>query len=69
MGGYVYFRDFQLQTIQTNIIHSYAMTETITHVALRKVNGQQKSDDYHALKGVRTRFRKIGATFLLQYAV
>ncbi len=42
----------QLQSLQTKIFHSYAMTETITHVAVRQVNGAQKSDEYLALKGV-----------------
>lgn len=42
----------QLQKIKTKVYHSYAMTETLTHVALRKVNGKEKSDIYHALQGV-----------------
>lgn len=42
----------QLQEVKTNIYHSYAMTETLTHVALRKVNGKVKSDIYHAMRGV-----------------
>ncbi len=42
----------QLQKVKTKVYHSYAMTETLTHVALRKVNGKTKSDIYHALQGV-----------------
>ena len=42
----------RLQHIDTNVFHSYAMTETLTHVAVRKVNGMEKSDIYHALEDV-----------------
>lgn len=41
-----------LQNVQTKIYHSYSMTETLTHVALRKVNGALKSDIYHAIPGI-----------------
>ncbi|MCK5470798.1 MAG: O-succinylbenzoic acid--CoA ligase, partial [Cyclobacteriaceae bacterium] len=37
---------------KAKVFQSYAMTETLTHVALRKVNGKEKSDIYHALQGV-----------------
>ncbi len=42
----------QLQTLPGRVYHSYAMTETLTHVALRMVHGQEKSDVYSALPGV-----------------
>jgi o-succinylbenzoate---CoA ligase len=42
----------QLQVLQGRIYHSYAMTETLTHVALRIVNGLGKSNVYSALPGV-----------------
>ena len=42
----------QLQNVPSEVSHSYAMTETLTHVALRKVNGKEKSETYHALEGV-----------------
>lgn len=42
----------KLQKLKTKIYHSYSMTETLTHVALRSVNGIEKSDIYHALKGI-----------------
>lgn len=44
--------DKSLQDIEANVFHSYAMTETLTHVALRNVNGIEKSDVYYALDGV-----------------
>lgn len=42
----------QLQKISPEVFHSYAMTETLSHVALRKVNGTNKSAYFHALDGV-----------------
>lgn len=41
-----------LQKVKTKVYHSYAMTETLTHVALRQVNGEEKSNIYYALQGV-----------------
>lgn len=42
----------KLQNIAPVVFHSYGMTETITHVALRRVNGEEPSDFYRALDGV-----------------
>ncbi|MDZ7607379.1 MAG: AMP-binding protein [Cyclobacteriaceae bacterium] len=42
----------QLQALPGRVYHSYAMTETLTHVALREVVGPGKSDLYTALPGV-----------------
>ena len=42
----------KLQRQKAQIWHSYAMTETLTHVALRHVNGTEKSLAFHALPGV-----------------
>jgi len=41
-----------LISINSEIYHSYAMTETLTHTALRKISGDEKTDIYHALEGV-----------------
>ncbi|MEJ2596236.1 MAG: AMP-binding protein [bacterium] len=46
------FLEDQLQPIQTEIWQTYGMTETITHIALRKVNGKQRSEWYRPLPGV-----------------
>ena len=43
----------QLQGIPTRVFASYGMTETLSHVALRAVNGPQRSDWYTPLPGVR----------------
>lgn len=41
-----------LQTLKADIYHGYGMTETLSHVALRKVNGKGKTPYYTALPGV-----------------
>jgi o-succinylbenzoate---CoA ligase len=42
----------EIQNLKTRFFHSYAMTETLTHVAVRAVNGNTKSSFYSALPGV-----------------
>lgn len=42
----------RLQGVKTNCWHTYAMTETLSHVALRKINGPDKSDWFQPLPDV-----------------
>lgn len=42
----------ELQQLSAAIFHSYGMTETITHVAIRTVNGKEHSEYYRALSGI-----------------
>jgi O-succinylbenzoic acid--CoA ligase len=42
----------KLQELDTQIWHTYGMTETITHIALRKVNGINKTKYFTSLKGI-----------------
>lgn len=42
----------RLQEVPTQIWHTYGMTETISHIALRKVNGEDKSNIFKALPSV-----------------
>jgi len=42
----------QLQKTSTQIWQTYGMTETITHIALRRINGSNKSEWYKTLTGV-----------------
>jgi O-succinylbenzoic acid--CoA ligase len=42
----------KLQTVTSEIWQTYGMTETITHIALRKVNGAGKTEWYNSLQGV-----------------
>lgn len=43
----------QLQGLDTRVYHTYGMTETITHVAVRGINGSNSTDYFKALEGVR----------------
>ena len=42
----------QLQQISTSCYSSYAMTETATHIALRKLNGSDKTESYQCLDDI-----------------
>ena len=42
----------KLQNVSTNCYATYGMTETVSHIALRKINGSDSSDEYRALEGV-----------------
>ncbi len=42
----------QLQMISAPIYHTYGMTETVTHVALKRLNGPEASDTFVPLPGV-----------------
>ena len=55
IGGGVIDPDLEakLQTKSTQVYATYGMTETITHVALRRVNGENKTNVYTALANVK----------------
>jgi O-succinylbenzoic acid--CoA ligase len=42
----------QTQQIDTEIFHGYGMTETLSHIAIRSVNGINPSQSYKALNGI-----------------
>ena len=42
----------KLKTLSTQVYETYGMTETLTHVAIRSLNGPNKSDAFQALDGV-----------------
>lgn len=42
----------KLQSLPSKIYQTYGMTETISHVAMRRVNGQRRSQSYEAMPGV-----------------
>ncbi len=42
----------KLQSIKTEVYETYGMTETLTHVAIKPMNGQNKSDIFQALDGI-----------------
>ena len=41
-----------LSGLKAEVFHGYGMTETLSHIAIRKVNGQDASTAYSALTGV-----------------
>ncbi len=43
----------QLQVIRAPIYHTYGMTETVSHIALRQLNGPQASAAFRPLLGVK----------------
>ena len=43
----------QLQGVDTEVFATYGMTETISHIAVRRINGLAKSNNYTALPRVR----------------
>lgn len=52
-GGAVPWKlEEQLQTLSTNIYATYGMTETISHIAVRPINGKEKSLIFSALPKV-----------------
>lgn len=42
----------QIADIRTAVYQSYGMTETVSHVALRKINGDNSSEDYELLDDI-----------------
>jgi len=50
----------KLQTLETEVWHSYGMTETLSHVALRKVNGSDKTIGFRALPEVSLSYNSDG---------
>jgi O-succinylbenzoic acid--CoA ligase len=43
----------ELQSFSIQCYSSYGMTETATHIALRKINGKNTDSFYHCLNGIR----------------
>ena len=54
----------QLRKIATQVWQTYGMTETITHIALRKINGNNKSDWYKTLPGVSVKLDNRGCLII-----
>jgi O-succinylbenzoic acid--CoA ligase len=43
----------QVQAIRAPLFHTYGMTETVSHIALRRLNGAQRSTQFAPLPGVQ----------------
>lgn len=57
----------KLAVLNNNIWHTYGMTETITHIALRRINGKNRSDWFTPLKDVIISISKNG-TLKIDYS-
>jgi O-succinylbenzoic acid--CoA ligase len=59
----------ELQVVPTACWHTYAMTETLSHVALRAINGPNKSDWFTPMQGVEVSLDKRGCLVINAPAV
>ncbi len=50
----------RLKDIPTACYSSYGMTETATHIALRKINGDGADEYYHCLEGIKIKLSENG---------
>jgi O-succinylbenzoic acid--CoA ligase len=55
-----YSLEKSLEKLKIPIFHTYGMTETLSHIAVRAVNGKEKSDFFQVLEGVKVRLDKRG---------
>ena len=42
----------QIQPLQVPVYSTYGMTETVSHIAIRRLNGENKSNNFQVLEGV-----------------
>jgi o-succinylbenzoate---CoA ligase len=63
-GPVTAYLEQQLKEVATDCWHTYGMTETLTHVAVRALNGSRASDWYTPLKGVRFSVNKSGCLLI-----
>lgn len=52
-GGVPAELEEKLQEVDTEVFATYGMTETVTHVAVRRINGPARSDRFSALPDVK----------------
>ena len=43
----------QIRQLRNNVVSTYGMTETASHIAIRTLSGNRASDVYHLLPGIR----------------
>ncbi len=54
----------RLRTISTEVCSSYAMTETATHIAIRRINGEGVDNYYHCMEGIRVSLSEAGCLMI-----
>lgn len=42
----------QISQLKSRVVSTYGMTETASHIAIRELSGDKRSDIYHCLKGI-----------------
>jgi O-succinylbenzoic acid--CoA ligase len=42
----------QISNLKNRVVSTYGMTETASHIAIRELSGEQRSDIYHCLPGI-----------------
>lgn len=42
-----------IQNLEVPVYSTYGMTETVSHIAIRRINGMNKSNNFQVLKGVK----------------
>lgn len=42
----------KIRQLKNNVVSTYGMTETASHIAIRKLSGKDASDSYHCLPGI-----------------
>ncbi|MBS1624716.1 MAG: AMP-binding protein [Bacteroidetes bacterium] len=55
----------QLQNLTSEVYESYGMTETITHIAIKKLNGPDRSEYFTAMRDVSLRLDERGCLVIL----
>lgn len=45
----------QLQTLKTIVYSTYGMTETVSHIALKRLNGSEKTSHFQLLSGIEVK--------------
>lgn len=53
-----------LQSLKCRLYATYGMTETVSHVALQRLNGQNRAEHFHLLPGIRHRVDERGCIML-----
>jgi o-succinylbenzoate---CoA ligase len=44
----------EIQKLYVPVFSTYGMTETVSHIAIRRLNGDKKNDNFQILEGVKT---------------
>lgn len=59
----------QLKNVSTSCYSSYAMTETATHIALRKINRPNASEFYHCLEDIHVQLSEEGCLQIFMHGL